>query len=141
MLTMQSASRAFGWGTTYELQLFRDGHWVISSVFDDRREALQEAHRLDRTGRMVRLRADEVSAAGQSRGMRTVFLSSTIKKTWHAERERIIQRGIRPLRRSAKVDDEAAHRVNPYFLLFIFSLVAFGGLGAIFALRMLYAAI
>jgi hypothetical protein len=142
MLVMEGAPRTLGRGTSYELQTFRDGHWVICSVFEDREEALQEARRLDRSGKMVRLRADEVDPSGHSRGIRTVFLSSTIKKNWKAERERMIQRGVHhpvPLRRQDTGKEE--HPMNPYVLLGIFTVVAFGGLAAIFALRTLYAAI
>jgi len=118
--------------------MFRDGHWVISSVFEDRTQALEEARRLDRTGKMVRLRADEVDPAGHSRGIRTVFLSSTIKKNWRAERERMMQRGTRhPMPLPREDDGEEGHPINPYLLLGIFTVVAFGGIAAIFALRTL----
>jgi hypothetical protein len=142
MLMIVRSPRAFGWGTSYELQLFRDGHWVISAVFDDRREALEEAHRLDRSGKLVRLRADEIDDSGKSRGTRTVFLSSTIKKTWKAERERIAQRERRhPMARMDDDDGERGHPINPYVLLAIFAAIAFSGLAAIFALRSLYDAV
>ena len=138
MLTIEGTSRTFGRGTNYELQMFRDGHWVISSVFEDRTQALEEARRLDRTGKMVRLRADEVDPAGHSRGIRTVFLSSTIKKNWRAERERMMQRGTRhPMPLPREDDGEEGHPINPYLLLGIFTVVAFGGIAAIFALRTL----
>ena len=39
----------------FELQIFRDGRWIISAVYEDRDTALAEAWRLDRTGRLVRL--------------------------------------------------------------------------------------
>ena len=142
LMTMQSTAGAFEWGTSYELQLFRDGHWVINAIFGNRREALAEARRLDRSGKMVRLRADEVDLAGHSRGIRTVFLSSTIKKNWKAERERMIQRGTRhPMPLPRKDDGEEGHPINPYILLAIFTAVAFGGIAAIFALRTLYYAV
>jgi len=142
MLTIEGTSRAFGRSTSYELQMFRDGHWVISSVFEDRAQALEEARRLDRSGKMVRLRADEVDTAGNSRGIRTVFLSSTIKKNWKAERERMMQRGTRHLMPLRMEDDvEERHPINPYLLLAIFSAVAFGGIAAIFALRTLSTAL
>ena len=142
MLTIEGTSRAFGRSTSYELQMFRDGHWVISSVFEDRAQALEEARRLDRSGKMVRLRADEVDTAGNSRGIRTVFLSSTIKKNWKAERERMMQRGTRHAMPLPREDDgEEGHPINPYLLLGIFTVVAFGGIAAIFALRTLSSAI
>ena len=142
MVLAQSSSQTFGWRATYELQRFQDGHWVISAVFDDRRAALAEAHRVDRSGKLVRLRADEVHASGKSRGTRTVFLSSTIKRTWQAERERIALRGARPTRWGREDEEPQEGRsINPYFLLAIFTVVAFSGLGAILALRTLYAAI
>jgi hypothetical protein len=145
MSTIASASGAFEWGTSYELELLRDGRWIISTVFDGRGEALEEARRLDRAGEMVRLRAEECDAMGNSRGMRTVFVSGAVKKSWTAERERIAQLGRRQAAEQIEDDVDSGEleepTVNPYALLGIFTLVAFGGVGAILALRELYAVI
>ena len=123
----------------YELHSFRDGNWKISAIFDDRTEALIEARRLDRQGRIVRLREELVDAEGNDRGAKTIYLSTTIKNTWKAERERIATRGVRPIRAHASVTghDEPAHRINPYMLLTIFTGLAFLGLGALVALHSL----
>jgi len=146
MSTIATATRAFEWGTSYELELFRDGHWILSAIFDSRGEALDEARRLDRSGKMVRLRAEEFDAMGNSRGTRTVFLSAAVKKTWKAERERIaqIERHKAADRTETDVDpgtDMEERPLNPYILLAVFSGIAFGGLGALLALRTLYAVI
>jgi hypothetical protein len=146
MSTIASASGAFEWGTSYELELFRDGRWIISAVFDGRSEALDEARRLDRSGEMVRLRADECDAMGNSRGTRTVFVSAAVKKSWRAERERIAQLNRRQAAEQAERGGDPEGEieeptVNPYALLGIFTGVAFGGLSAILALRELYALI
>lgn len=124
----------------YELQTFREGHWKISAIFDDRTDALIEARRLDRQGRIVRLREESMDSEGNDRGARTIYLSSTIKNTWKAERERIATRGVRPIAvRGGRVDDddEPAGRINPYMLLTIFTGLAFLGLGALVALHSL----
>jgi|KBSSwiStaDraftv2_1062776.scaffolds.fasta_scaffold1168534_1 hypothetical protein len=146
MSTIASASGAFEWGTSYELELFRDGRWIISAVFDGRGEALEEARRLDRVGEMVRLRAEECDAMGNSRGIRTVFVSGAVKTSWTAERERIAQLGRRQAAEEIESEVDSGMEleeptVNPYALLGIFTLVAFGGVGAILALRELYAVI
>jgi hypothetical protein len=146
MLTMETSPRAFEWGTSYELELLRDGRWIISAVFDSRGEALEEARRFDRSGEMVRLCVDEFDALGNSRGMRTVFASAPIKKCWKAERVRIAQLGRRNAAATVQSDDGVRMEreepaINPYALLAIFTTVAFGGLGAILALRALYDAI
>ena len=128
-------------GANYELHTYRDGAWKISAIFDDRNEALTEARRLDRQGRIVRLRQEVVDAEGNDRGMKTIYLSSTIKNTWKAERERIATRSMRPIRAHVSLpddDDEPVHRINPYMLLTIFTGLAFLGLAAIMMLRTLY---
>jgi len=139
MLVDISATPAFGWQTSYELQVFRGGHWTISSVFDDRDRALIEARRLDRTGKMVRLREDSTDKAGKSRGLRTIYISATIRDNWRAERTKIAARGTRT--RSGSFSGETLaplpKPINPYYLASIFFLVVFLGIGAIFALRTL----
>ena len=141
MLVDISATPAFGWRTNYELQVFRGGHWTISSVFDDRDRALIEARRLDRTGKMVRLREDSTDKAGKGRGLRTIYISATIKNNWREERSKIATRGTRARSGGFAADtlDPSPKPINPYYLASIFFLVVFLGLGAIFALRSLYA--
>jgi hypothetical protein len=126
----------------YELQSFRDGAWKISAIFDDRTDAMTEARRLDRLGRIVRVREETIDAEGNDRGMRTIFLSSTIKNTWKAERERIATHSARPIGAyglpRANGGGREPTRINPYMLLTIFTGLAFLGLGAIMMLRTLY---
>lgn len=144
MSTIANASRAFEWGTSYELELFRDGRWILSAVFDSRGEALDEARRLDRSGHMVRLCAEEFDAMGNSRGMRTVFVSAAVKKSWKAERERIAQierrKAVDQIETDVDSETEMEERpLNPYILLAVFTGITSGGLVALLALRSLYA--
>jgi hypothetical protein len=122
--------------STFELQIFRDGRWIISAVYDDRHVALSEAHRVDKGGRMVRL----MEESGDGDGARTVFLSAKIRDTWKAERQRIAAGAHHPPTPHGR---RVSHHseINPYRLLALFSLVAFLGLAAILALRTLYTAI
>jgi hypothetical protein len=123
----------------FELQIFRDGRWIISAVYDDRNTALTEAWRLDRTGRLVRLKEE----SGNGSGARTVFISTRIKESWKLERQRIAARARTrpvsvPLVKEEPEQDEGYH---PYRLLALFTLIVALGLGAIFGLHSLYASI
>jgi len=140
MLAGIRAAPAFGWRTSYELQVFRNGHWTITSVFDGRGEALNEARRLDRAGKMVRVREDSTDKYGKGRGARTIYLSTTIKNTWKDERKRFAARGIdRDAAGSAGAAPEPERTsINPYYLSAVFLAVVFVGLFAIFGLRSLY---
>jgi hypothetical protein len=122
----------------FELQIFRDGRWIISAVYDDRHAALSEAWRLDRAGRMVRLKEEN----GNGSGARTLFISTKIKDTWKVERHRIATRAHHPHAphpAAMPIDDESFHEgFHPYRLLAVFTLIVLLGLAAIFGLHSLY---
>jgi hypothetical protein len=129
--------------SSFELQIFRDGRWVISAVYDDRYTALDEARRQDRAGRMVRLKEENRDAS-----TRTIFLSSKIKDSWKLECQRIAERAHRyamtppyGIDSASEVASTHVESLRPFRLLAIFSVVAFLGLAAIFALRSLYSGI
>ena len=131
------ASPSFGWRTSYELQVFRDGNWIISAVFDDRQTALNEARRMDRHGRIVRLKEEQFHHSGAGQKTHTIFLSPKVKDSWKVEQDRIAARGFA---RTVTFGTRAPHRkgLNPYYLLAMFTLMMFMGLAAILALRTLY---
>jgi hypothetical protein len=137
MLVQGRTSPLYSSRSTFELQVFRDGRWIISAVYDDRNLALAEARRLDKAGRVVCVR--EESGDGSVR--RTVFLSTKIKDSWKLERRRIAA-GADPHPPSFDTDCSPRHNeTNPYRLLAVFSLLAFLGLAAVLALRTLYTAL
>jgi hypothetical protein len=125
----------------FELQIFRGGRWIISAVYEDRDTALAEAWRLDRTGRLVRLKEE----SGNGSGARTVFISARIKETWKVERQRIAARArARPVSVSVmemEAEPQRDESFHPYRLLALFTLIVALGLGAIFGLHSLYATI
>ena len=74
---------------TFELQIYRDGGWMIDSFFDDRELALFEAQRMERSHRYSGVRVVEEtheSGTGQIRS-RTVF-QRTVAQKKPAARER-----------------------------------------------------
>jgi hypothetical protein len=128
----------------FELQIFRDGRWIISSVYDDRDIAMTDAWRLDRSGRKVRLRED----SGSGSGSRTVFVSTKVKDTWKVEQQRIAARARahalhpqQPAEELPAKEPELDMSFHPYRLLALFTLIVFFGLAAIFGLHSLYASI
>ena len=138
MLMADRTSKMFGRKTNFELQIYRDGHWVIGAVFDDRAEALHEALRQERSGKIVQLREESQDSTGKFRTARTVYLSSTIKNIWKAERQRLAARAGLSRRTNTGADGNRLTELNPFVLLAIFSLVTFLGIAAIFALRTLH---
>jgi hypothetical protein len=124
--------------TVYELQSFRDGRWIISGHFTDQPAAMEQARRLDRAGKLVRVRAETCSRSGRGLTTRTVYLSSTVKNIWHDERHKIVIPRVKPPQGCDNAVLSESNAINPYFLLVKFSMIAFAGLAVLVALHSLH---
>jgi hypothetical protein len=122
---------------SFELQVFRDGHWIAGAVFDERTEALREALRLDRSGKLLRLQTATLDASGKVIGTHTLYL----KHTNADSRQGIATRTMLSRRPASRADGHPSAGLNPYTLLATFSLIVFFGIAAILALRTLHDAV
>jgi hypothetical protein len=141
MLTADRTPTASGRRESFELQVFRDGHWIFGAVCDDRAQGLREMLRLDRSGRLVRLQAATLDATGKANGSHVLYPRTAGTDTRIGDRRHIAV-GTRPSHRPpSHAEAHPASRLNPYILLATFSLIVFLGIAAILALRTLHDAV
>jgi len=124
--------------TLYELHLFQAGRWIVSGQYVDATDALADAHRLDRRGKLVRLRAETLNRSGRGLSTRTIFLSSAVKTIWRDERRKLALPSAGVSHKPATAIADHSRGLNPYALLAKFGVIAFAGLAMLVALQSLY---
>jgi hypothetical protein len=78
-------------GSSYEIQVYRNGNWSIQAFFDDKELALLEARRMSETNRYAAVRVVEevIDSSGNDVKSRVVFRHSEVDK--HNEQARRVQ--------------------------------------------------
>ena len=137
-MTTPRALDDFSKTTLYELQLFRGGRWIVSGQYVDGGDALADARRLDRGGKLVRLRAETLNRSGRGLSTRTIFLSSAVKTIWRDERRKLAMQSAGASHTPEAAIAVASRGPNPYVLLAKFGVIAFAGLAMLVALQSLY---
>lgn len=108
-------------GASYEIQIYRNGQWIIQAFFDDKELALLEARRMSETNRYAGVRVVEeiVDDDLEDVRQRVVYRWSEVDKhneQVREERQKLQERVLAERRRREKARAERRRRRRPAWL-------------------------